>query len=111
MLDSGDLAIEPLSIKREIGDLLLASDNAAAAEFYYESMILEHQSISSEEIWAQEQLTFLRSFDPGSEDMVAYMKILREFQTHDYKMHAPRLNELADNFAREHAGSPVAMNA
>ncbi|MBW2484775.1 MAG: hypothetical protein JRF05_05385 [Deltaproteobacteria bacterium] len=111
MLDSGDLAIEPLSIKREVGDLLLASDNAAAAEFYYESMILEHQSISAEEIWAQEQLTFLRSFDPGSEDMVTYMKILREFQTHDYKMHAPRLNELVNNFARVHAGNPIAMNA
>jgi len=111
ILVSGDLVIEPLTIQRQIADFLLASADPDAAEFYYNSMILEHQAISAEETWAREQLAFLRSVDPESEDMTAYMKLLREFQTYDYKMHAPRLNDLIDNFTSEHAGSPIAVSA
>ncbi len=110
MLESGDLDIEPLAIQRQVADFLLADADVAAAEFYYNSMIRKHQALSFEKIWAQEQLAFLDSVDPKSEDMIAYMKLLREFQTYDYKMHAPRLNEMADDFARAHAGSPVAVS-
>ena len=111
ILDSGDLAIEPLTIQRQIADFLLASADPAAAEFYYDSMIMEHQARSAEKTWALEQLAFLRSVDPASEDMTAYTKLLREFQTYDYKMNAPRLNQLIDNFASEHAGRPIAVSA
>jgi len=111
MLESGDLAIEPLAIQRQIADFLLATADTSGAELYYKSMILEHETLSFEKTWAQEQLAFLDSVDPESEDMIAYMKLLREFQTSDYKMHAPRLNEMADDFARTHTGSPVAVSA
>ena len=111
MLESGDLTIEPLSLQREIADLLLASGNVAAAESYYDSIILGHQSIGIENTWAEEQLAFLRSVDADSEDMVAYMKLLREFQMYDYRIDAPRLNEAINRFAAEHAGSPVAVSA
>jgi len=111
MLASGEPAIDPLSIQREIADLLLASSNPAAAELYYDRMLLDYQSISAEKNWAQEQLAFLLSVDPGSQEMIAYMKLLREFQSYDYKMHAPRLNQLINGFAQEHAGSPAAVSA
>ncbi|KPK23710.1 MAG: hypothetical protein AMJ61_15290 [Desulfobacterales bacterium SG8_35_2] len=111
ILESGDLSIEPLVIQRDIADLFLASNNSAAAEFYYDSMIMIHQSIDAEKAWAQEQLDFLRSLDPESEDMIAYMKFLREFETYDYKIHAPRLNKMIDAFAAEHEGSPIAASA
>ena len=65
-----------------------------------ENPLMPCLDVSVEKIWAQEQLAFLDSVDPKSEDMIAYMKLLREFQTYDYKMHAPRLNEMADDFAR-----------
>ena len=111
ILESGDLSIEPLVIQRDIADLFLASNNSAAAEFYYDSMIMIHQSIDAEKAWAQEQLDFLRSLDPESEDMIAYIKFLREFETYDYKIHAPRLNKMIDAFAAEHEGSPIAASA
>ncbi len=111
MLQSGELSIEPLSLQREIADLLLASGNVAAAESYYDALILTHESIGAEKKWAEEQLEFLRSVDTDSEDMVAYMKLLREFQSSDYREHAPELNEKIRAFATEYAGSPVAVNA
>jgi tetratricopeptide (TPR) repeat protein len=111
MLVSGDLSIEPLSLQREIADLLLASGNVAAAESHYDSIILAHDSIGSEKIWAEEQLVFLRSVDPESEEMIAYMKFLREFQMYDYKVYAPELNEAIEAFAAEYADSPVAASA
>ena len=110
MLESGDLSIEPLSLQREIADLLLASGNVAAAESYYDSIILAHESIGAEKSWAEEQLAFLRSVDPESEDMIAYMKLLREFQMYDYKIYASKLNEATDAFAAEYAGSPAAVS-
>jgi tetratricopeptide (TPR) repeat protein len=111
ILESGDLSIESLVIQRNIADLFLASNNSAAAEFYYDSMIQGHQSIDAEKAWAQEQLDFLHSLDPESEEMIAYMKFLHEFQTYDYKIHAPRLNEMINAFAAEHEGSPIAASA
>ena len=111
MLASGDLSIEPLSLQREVADLLLASGNVAAAESYYDSIILAYDSIGSEKIWAEEQLAFLRSVDPESEEMIAYMKFLREFHMYDYKIYAPELNKAIDTFAVENAGSPVAARA
>jgi len=111
MLESGDLSIEPLSLQREIADLLLASGNVAAAESYYDSVILGHESIGAEKTWAEEQLVFLHSADPESEEMTAYMKLLREFQMYDYRIDAPRLNKAINAFATEYAGSPSAVSA
>ncbi len=108
MLESGDLSIEPLSLQREIADLFLASGNIAAAESYYQKIILTHESIGAEKSWADEQLDFLRTMDPGSEDMIAYMKFLREYQMYDYRIYAPQLNEAMDAFVTKYAGSPVA---
>jgi tetratricopeptide (TPR) repeat protein len=111
MLDSADLSIEPLSLQREIADLLLASGNVAAAESYYDSVILRHESIRTEKTWAEDQLAFLRSVDPESEEMIAYMKLLREFQMYDYKIVALRLNEAINAFETHYSGSPVAVSA
>jgi len=111
MLASGDLAIEPLSLQREIADLFLADGNIAAAESYYERVISGHESIATEKTWAEEQLAFLHSMAPGSDDMVAYMKLLREFQKHDYRVDAPRINNAINVFVAQHAGSPVAIRA
>jgi len=111
ILDSGDLAIEPLSLQREIADLLLAGGNFAAAESYYDNILLGHEAIGAEKTWAEEQLAFLRSVDPDSEDMIAYMNLLREFQMYDYRIDAPRLNEAINRFATEYAGRPVAVSA
>ncbi|KPK30478.1 MAG: hypothetical protein AMK70_14160, partial [Nitrospira bacterium SG8_35_1] len=111
MLGSGDLTVEPLTLQRIIADLLLAGGNVAAAESYYDSIILGHESIGTEKTWAEEQLAFMRSVDPESEDMTAYMKLLREFQMYDYRVDAARANEAVNIFAAEYAGSPVAVSA
>jgi len=111
MLESGDLSIEPLSLQREIADLLLASGNVAAAESYYETVILRHESILTEKTWAEEQLAFLRSVDPDSEEMIAYIKLLREFRMYDYKIVALRLNEAINAFEAHYTGSPFAVSA
>jgi len=111
MLDSGDLSIEPLSLQREIADLLLASDNIAAAEYYYDSLILAHESIEAEKSWAVEQLAFLRSVNFESEDMSAYIRLLREFEMYDYRIYGAELNEKINSFAMEYTGSPVAVSA
>jgi len=111
MLTSGDLSVEPLSLQLEIADLLLASGNVAAAESYYEGFMLAQKSIEAEKSWATEQLAFLRSVDPESEDMIAYTKLLREFQIYDYRVHSVALNEKINTFATEHTGSPVAVGA
>jgi hypothetical protein len=111
MLESEDLSIEPLSLQREIADLLLASGNVAAAESYYETVILRHESILTEKTWAEEQLAFLRSVDLDSEEMIAYMKLLREFRMYDYKIVALRLNEAINAFEAHYTGSPVAVSA
>jgi predicted metal-dependent hydrolase len=111
MYESGDLSVSPLSLQREIADLLLASGNVAAAESYYERVLFGHELIGAEKTWAGEQLAFLRSVDAESEDMVAYMALLREFQMYDYRIDAPRLNEAIDVFATQYTGSPVAVSA
>jgi hypothetical protein len=111
MLESGDLDITPLSLQREIADFFLASGNIAAAESYYERVIIGHESISTEKIWAEEQLVFLRSVAPESADMADYMKLLREFQKHDYRIDAPKINNAINTFVLQHTGSPVADRA
>ncbi len=111
MLASGDLSVEPLSLQLEIADLLLASGNFAAAESHYESFILAHKSIEAEKSWAMEQLAFLRSASPESDDMLAYTNLLREFQIYDYRIHSVALNEKINTFTSEHAGKPLADKA
>jgi predicted metal-dependent hydrolase len=111
MLESGDLSIYPLRLQREIADLLLAGGNVAAAESYYDRVLFGYELIGAEKTWVEEQLAFLRSVDPESEDMVAYMALLREFQMYDYRIDAPRLNEAIDAFATQYTGSPVAVSA
>ena len=111
MLVSGSLSVAPLSLQLETADLLLASSNFSAAESYYESFILAQKSIEAEKLWATEQLSFLRSVDPESDEMLAYTKLLREFQTFDYKIHSVMLNEKINAFATEYAGSPYAVSA
>ena len=98
MLASGDLSVEPLSLQLEIADLLLASGNIAAAESHYENFILSQKSMEAEKSWVTEQLAFLRSVDPESEDMIAYTKLLREFQIYDYRVHSVALNEKINVF-------------
>jgi tetratricopeptide (TPR) repeat protein len=111
LLESDDLSIEPFSLQREIADLLLASGDVAAAESYYDSVLLRHESIWAEKLWAEEQLAFLRSVEPESEDMIAYVKLLRKFQMYDYKIDALRLNEAINAFAAQYTGSPFAVSA
>jgi tetratricopeptide (TPR) repeat protein len=111
LLRSDDLSMEPLRLQRETADLLLASGSIAGAETYYDTIISEHESLGAEKTWAEEQLGFLHTVDPDSAEMTAYLKLLREFQTHDYRIEAPRLNEAVNDFVREHAGSPVADSA
>ncbi|MFC1844481.1 tol-pal system YbgF family protein [Thermodesulfobacteriota bacterium] len=110
MLNSGDLSVAPLNLQLEIADLLLASGDISAAESYYENFIQEYKSINAKNTWAMEQLNFLRSVDPESEDMLEYTKLLREFFSYDYKIHSVALNEKINTFAAEHAGSPFAVS-
>ena len=111
MLTSDDLAIGPITMQREIADLFLASGNFTAAESFYENVLTGHDSIGAEKKWAEEQLAFLGEVDPGSEDMAAYMSLLREFQMYDYRTDAPRLNETINTFAIQYTGSPFAVSA
>ena len=111
LLASDDLSVDPLTLQLEIADLFLASGNITAAESYYENFLLAQKSIEAEKLWAMEQLAFLRSVDPESEDMLAYTNLLREFLTYDYRVHSVALNEKINSFATEHAGSPVAVSA
>jgi hypothetical protein len=67
--------------------------------------------MEAEKSWATEQLAFLRSVDPESEDMIAYTKLLREFQIYDYRVHSVALNEKINVFTAEHTGSPFAVSA
>jgi tetratricopeptide (TPR) repeat protein len=110
MLASDDLSVDPLNLQLEMADLLLASGEITAAESYYENFIRENKSIEAKKSWAMEQLTFLRSVDPESEDMLEYTKLLREFLVYDYKVHSVALNEKINTFATEHAGSPFAVS-
>ena len=110
ILISEDLNISPLSLQLEIADLYLASGNIVAAESYYANLLQAHQSLEAEKTWAVEQLALLRSTDPDSKDMAAYLELLQKFQTHDYKIHAPELDEQAKNFGAKHAGRPIAAS-
>jgi len=107
LLISDDMSVNPLRLQLEIADLYLASGNIPAAESYYESLLQAHQSAEPEKSWAIEQLAFLRSIDPESQEMGAYLQLLQEFQTHDYRIHAAELNEKANRFGTEHAGRPI----
>ncbi len=111
MIASGEMSVEPLSLQLEIADLLLASGNVAAAESYYESFILAHKSIEAEKNWAMEQLDFLHSADPKSEDFLRYIRLMYDFQVYDYRIHSVALNQKVDTFAVDHAGSPLAERA
>ena len=111
ILASGDLAMGPLGVQREIADLLFAAGDVTAAQSYYEAVVQSYDSLTAETKWAEAQLGFLQEIAPGSEDMNAFIKLLRTFRTYDYKSNAVRLNELTNTFAQEHAGSPVAVNA
>jgi hypothetical protein len=110
ILASDDLSVTPLSLQLEIADLYLASGNIAAAESYYEKLLQTQKSLEAEKTFAVEQLAFLRSLDPDSKDMAAYLQLLQDFQTHDYRIHAANLNEKANRFAAENAGRPIAAS-
>lgn len=110
MLDSGELPLTSLNLQLEMADLSLASGYITAAESYYENFIQEYKSIESKKTWAMDQLTFLRSVDPESEDMLEYKKLLREFLVYDYKVHSVALNEKINSFVTEHVGSPFAVS-
>ena len=107
MLSSDDLSINILSLQLEIANLYLASGDIPAAESHYESLLQAHKSVEGEKSWAMEQLAFMRSTAPESEDMNAYLQLLQEFQTHDYRIHAAELNKKAEQFAANHVGRPV----
>jgi tetratricopeptide (TPR) repeat protein len=109
MLSSNDLSVNSLSLQLAIADLYMASGDIAAAESYYESLLQAYKSVEAEKSWAMEQLAFLRSIDPESQEMAAYLQLLREFQTHDYRIHAAELNEKADRFVADYAGRPVSQ--
>ena len=111
ILNSADLSLEPLSLRREIADLYLAGSNFAAAESYYNSIILAHAALGAEKTWAEEQLALLRTVDHDSAEMAAFINLLHEFQTYDYRIDAPRLNDSINAFALQYAGSPVALSA
>lgn len=111
LLASDNFSINPITIQREIADLLLADAKVDTAKFFYNNLIQEQRSLDAEKTWAQEQLAFLNSVEPDSEDMIAYMKLLREFKSFDYRVYAPRLNKMVNDFANEHAGSPIAVSA
>ncbi|MBW2466593.1 MAG: hypothetical protein JRF02_04765 [Deltaproteobacteria bacterium] len=111
MLDSGELAVEPVSLQLQLADLLLASGEISAAELHYERLIQAHKSIEAEKKWTMEQLDFLRTVDHSSDDMIAYTKLLREFLNYDYRLHNAELNEKINTFATEYTGSPIAVRA
>jgi tetratricopeptide (TPR) repeat protein len=99
------------SLQRQIADLTLAAGDPAAAISSYEKLILVLDSYGVEKKWAEEQLAFLKSTDPESEELNAYMKLLREFMTNDYKIHGAGLNEQLYTFALDYAGTPIADSA
>ena len=103
--------VGPASLQRQIGDLLLAAGDPAAAISAYEALDMTHNSYAAEKTWADEQLAFLRSADPDTDEMIAYMKLLREFMANDYKIHGAELNEKLYTFALDYAGNPITDNA
>ncbi len=111
MLSSAGQIIGPASLQRQIADLLLGAGDPAAAISSYETLNSLYSSYAAEKKWADEQLAFLRSADPDSEEMTAYMKLLREFMTNDYKIHGAELNEKLYTFALDYAGNPITDNA
>jgi len=72
---------------------------------------MTYNSYAAEKTWADEQLAFLRSADPDTDEMIAYMKLLREFMADDYKIHGAELNEKLYTFALDYAGNPIIDNA
>jgi len=111
MFSSAAQPIGPASLQRQIADLLLAAGDPAAAIASYETLNNLNSSYAAEKKWADEQLAFLRNADPDSEEMIAYMKLLREFMTNDYKIHGAELNEKLYTFALDYAGNPITDNA
>ena len=111
MLTSAEQTVEPATLHRQIADLQLAASDPAAAISSYEDLVLAHNSYAVERTWAEKQLAFLRSSDPDSEEVTAYMRLLREFMTNDYKIHGADLNEKLYTFALDYAGNPIADNA
>jgi tetratricopeptide (TPR) repeat protein len=111
MLTAVEQNIGPANLQRQIADLQLAAADPAAAISSYEGLIYTHNAYAVEKTWAEEQLAFLKSFDPDSEEMTAYIQLLREFMTNDYKIHGADLNEKLYTFALDYAGNPIADNA
>ena len=111
MLADASYSVGPTTLQRQIADLLLASGNPAAAISAYEKLNVTANANAAEKTWADEQLAFLRSADPGSDEMIAYMKLLHEFMANDYKIHGAELNEKLYTFALDFAGNPITDNA
>ena len=111
MLAAAGHTVGPASLQRQIADLLLAAGDPAAAISAYEALDMTYNSYAAEKTWADEQLVFLRSADPDTDEMIAYMKLLREFMANDYKIHGAELNEKLYTFALDYAGNPIIDNA
>ena len=111
MLDSQELGVDPAGLLLETAELNLAGGDIEAAERAYENFILAQKFVGAEKSWAMTQFEFLRRADQESDDMLAYIKLLRDLKTNDYRVHWAALNEKINSFAHEHAGSPAAVNA
>ena len=111
MLAAAGHIVGQASLQRQIADLLLAAGDPAAAISAYETLDMTYNSFAAEKTWADEQLAFLRSADPDTDKMIAYMKLLREFMANDYKIHGAELNEKLYTFALDYAGNPITDEA
>jgi len=111
MLTTASQNVEPANLQRQIADLQLSTGDLAAAISSYEDIFQTQNIFAIEKTWSDEQLAFLRSIDPDSEEMKAYIKLLGEFMTNDYRIYGADLNEKLYTFALDYAGNPIADHA
>jgi hypothetical protein len=103
--------VGPANLQRQIADLQLSTGDLATAISSYENLLQTKNSYAIEKKWAEEQLAFLKNADKDSEEMAAYLELLREFMINDYKIYGADLNEKLYTFALDFAGKPIADHA
>ena len=110
MSGSDDQSRDILSLRKILGDLYTASGNYSKAEEQYRKISYDYRTLGQIENWAMLQLSILERSDAGSQELLDYSSLLRNFLGFIPQRDGYKLVWQADKFLGDYPFSSVSVN-
>ncbi|MEJ2032160.1 MAG: hypothetical protein P8Y63_03785 [Deltaproteobacteria bacterium] len=99
---------EQIVAKRQLADLLWATNHFDEAKSLYQSLAHQFRAWKDDEEWVADQLSLLENLDNQSEEMAAYVQLLRIYVTFDGREVPKGLEKKVMQIADRFPGSMIA---